>query len=373
MKVLYIGYYKEQSDWGKQTVNNILALESAGVDVVCRSVQLGGTETPDALVHLEKKDVDDATHCIQHLFPEHMVGSDKFVKNVGLFTNNYGYMKHGSWVEKLNLMDEIWVPHTSTWRENISEVLSTNVVNVPFAIDTDVYNRRYSDLKIPEIETDFKIYTFASVNDTHGLSWVLSAFHSEFDVTDPVNLVLYIQTQSEDGNKELKFVENLSRNIKNLLRLNATPELYKKDVILASPTITETNLLELHQYCDCYVTSNTEFNFPKAEIDAAGFGNNPIVSKGGSVCNYIGNGYSVSSIYQVVQTEGGMFADTNNGRDFWIRPDEREIRDSMRYAFDSWKRNPLQYKLNNKKAALERLSEFSLETVGQQMKEALSV
>jgi glycosyltransferase involved in cell wall biosynthesis len=373
MKVLYVGYYKEQSDWGKQTVNNILALESAGVDVVCRSVQLGGTETPEVIAHLEQRDVSDATHCIQHLFPEHMVGSDKFEKNVGLFSNNYGFMDHGSWVEKLNLMDEVWVPHASMFRQNMSEVLSTSVLNVPFAIDTDVYNRRYGDLKIPEVETDFKIYTFASVNDIHGLSWVLSAFHSEFDATDPVSLVLYLKPQSEDHDAELKVVEDLSRNIKTLLRLNASPELYKKDVIIASPTITETNLFELHQYCDCYVTSNAEFNFPKAEIDAAGFGNNPIVSHQSSAVEYIGKVRAVASIKQAVQTKGGMFADTNNGRDCWIRPDELQIRNSMRKAFDTWSSNPLQYKLNNKKEALELLSKFSIENIGQQMKEALSV
>jgi len=45
----------------------------------------------------------------------------------------------------------------------------------------------------------------------------------------------------------------------------------------------------------------------------------------------------------------------------------------MRKAFDTWSSNPLQYKLNNKKEALELLSKFSIENIGQQMKEALSV
>ena len=40
MKVLYIGYYKEDSDWGKITSNNILALDAAGIDVVCRNFRL---------------------------------------------------------------------------------------------------------------------------------------------------------------------------------------------------------------------------------------------------------------------------------------------------------------------------------------------
>lgn len=373
MKVLYIGYYREKSDWGKQTVNNILALERAGVDVVCRSIQLGGTETPDALLHLEKKDAEDATHCIQHVFPEHMVGSDKFKKNVGLLSNNFIRMWHSSWIEKLSIMDEIWVPSYSSLKQNMPSNIAANTKHVPSAIDLDVYNRRYGDLNIKEVENDFKVYTFATANDIQGLSWVLSAFHSEFEVIEPASLVIYLKPNSADGYEELKLVEDLSRNIKELLRVNSSPDLYKKDVIISSQNISDTNLFELHQYCDCYVTSNTDFTFPCAEIDAAGFGNSPIVSDIGSITEYIGLASAVPSIYQTVQTKGGMFADTNNGRDYWIRPDELWIKRRLRQAFNSWKSDPMTGKLENKQAALKQLEQFSLENVGQKMKEALNV
>lgn len=367
MKVLYIGYYKEKSDWGKQTVNNILALESAGVDVVCRSVNLGGTETPDSIRHLEDKETVDVTHCIQHVFPEHMIGTDKFKKNIGLVSNNFVQMAHGGWVEKLTLMDEVWSPFKLS-----GDRMPFDVKHIPLAIDVDVYNRRYNDLSIKEVENDFKVYTFASSDDIAGLSWILAAFHSEFDPADPVSLVIYLKPNTADGNKELQIVEDLSRNIKGLLRLNSSPELFKKDVIIASQEISDTNVLELHQYCDCYVTSNTEFNFPAAEIDAAGFGNAPIFSDHGAICDYLGKRQSVPSIYQVVQTKGSMFADTNNGHDYWIRPDEFHLKTKMRNAYNEWKVNPMQYKLTNKRAAIGLLSNFSIETVGQQMKEALN-
>ena len=373
MKVLYIGYYREKSDWGRQTVNNILALEGAGVDVVCRSIQLGGTETPDALLHLEKKDAGDATHCIQHVFPEHMVGSSKFERNIGILSNNFVRMWHSSWGARLSMMDEIWMASKVGIMQNIPSNLDSEVKYVPSAIDTDVYNRRYGNLNIKEVENDFKVYTFATANDIQGLSWVLSTFHSEFENTDPVSLVIYLKAASEDSKKELETVESLSRNIKDLLRLNSSPDLYKKDVIISSPNISETNLFELHQYCDCYVTSNTEFTFPYSEIDAAGFGNQPIVSDIGSITEYIGMASATPSIYQTVQAKGGMFADTNNGRDYWIRPDELYMKTGLRQAFNEWKSDPMASKLKNKKSALEQLEQFSLENVGQKMKEALNV
>lgn len=34
MKVLYLGHYRERSGWANAAINNILALDSVGVDVV---------------------------------------------------------------------------------------------------------------------------------------------------------------------------------------------------------------------------------------------------------------------------------------------------------------------------------------------------
>ena len=40
MKVLYIGHYKEFGGWGRAATDQILALDKAGVDVVCRNITL---------------------------------------------------------------------------------------------------------------------------------------------------------------------------------------------------------------------------------------------------------------------------------------------------------------------------------------------
>ena len=40
MKILYVGHYKEQGGWAQAATDYILALDSVGVDVVCRNVTL---------------------------------------------------------------------------------------------------------------------------------------------------------------------------------------------------------------------------------------------------------------------------------------------------------------------------------------------
>ena len=49
MKVLYLGYYRDGTGWAKAAQNYILALQSAGVDVVPRYVKLNDVdgEVPD--------------------------------------------------------------------------------------------------------------------------------------------------------------------------------------------------------------------------------------------------------------------------------------------------------------------------------------
>ena len=372
MKVLYIGYYKEKSDWGIQTVNQILALERAGVDVACRSIELTAKETPAALKHLERKDIGDCTHCIQHVFPEHMVGTGKFVKNVGFLTNNFVKMNHSSWVEKLSMMDEVWVPSQSCWRENLPESIKEIATVIPLALDIDSFNRRYGNMNIPEAQGKFKVYSFASPHETNGLTWLLAAFHSEFDVVEDATLILCVKADSPDGRQEVELVENLSRKVKENLRLHRSGDEYTKDIILAA-NLTESQQCELHQHCDSYVTTNTEFTFPLSEIHAAGFGNNPIVAGSSSVTEYVGKDNGVPSICQVMQSKSSMFPDQMNGHDYFLRPDEYHLKLKLREAYNKWKKNPMEYKLDSKKAALEQLSEFSMNTIGNKMKEALSV
>lgn len=365
MKVLYIGYYKEKSDWGRQTINNILALEKVGVDVVCRSINLSQSQQgcPPELMHLENKDASDADYCIQHVFPDHMVGSHGvFKKNVGIFNRHFTDISYTSWHEKLSMMDEIWITTLSDyWR--YKHIL---------ALDLDVYRTPYRQLNIPEVGDDFKFYTIQHALDPIGLSWVIAAFHAEFDPSEPVSLILQIESDKANAQKCLEGIDSLSRSIKSNLRLHNSLDVYKKDVIISSPDITQTNRLELHQCCDCYVSSNSSNSLMLNELDAFAFGNTPIVPSGSVLGSGELEGLSlVDSIFQSVQSDGGMWRDVCNGKDFYVRPCELGLRSAMRQAFESRSKNRTNSKRENRVSALAQLEPYSLENAGKIMKERL--
>ena len=53
MKILYLGHYKEGTGWSKAAIDYIMALDSVGVDVVCRNIKLTDRtgEVPDRVLH----------------------------------------------------------------------------------------------------------------------------------------------------------------------------------------------------------------------------------------------------------------------------------------------------------------------------------
>lgn len=367
MKVLYIGYYKETGDWARQTINNIKALDRAGVDVVCRNVRLSSnSDRPSEVDYLEDKPIGDADYCIQHVFPDHMVATNKFKKNIGLLMNNFVTLEHSPWEEKLSNMDEVWSPFSGLRTSGLKNTSPLNIIPIDLAVDFDVYKHAYRKLSISRVDDTFKFYTITPSNDLSGLASVISAFHSEFDISENVSLV--IQVEPNSGPSVMASIEELSKSIKSKLKLHSDLGSYKKDFISDNQNTSLENIFELHQYCDCYVSSNCMTTFPLSEIDAMFFGNSPIVSDLSSMSTYVDD--PIKSIYTISLRDKVTFRDIENGKNFFITRCERELRDKMRERFESHNSGT---KSNNKKLAALKCADLSLEKQGQKMKELLIV
>lgn len=363
-KVLYIGYYKEDSDWGKFAVNNIRALESSGLDVVCRSIVFSNNQTPRELRHLESKPIDDCAMCIQHVFPDHMLASQKFKTNVGILANEFVEIKHSCWVEKLNRMDQIWVASAAAKEAVRDTILYDKTHIVPFAFDTSVYTQQRQPLR-GSLESDgkFRFYTITEP-DNASLERVIRCFHSEFDHTDQA--VLIIQVNSADGGQ----VDSRITNVKANLGLQKTPPLYKKDIIITKADSKEPSD-NTHFFCDCYVSSLSQRSLYSEEFHAMAFGNTPIVLKNTDAVDYCGDKYAVNSFYNVNMSHSKIWPELSNGKNYILSPCEREMKAMMRKLYNEWLANPPLHKVKKKQEVFDRVASFSIESVGQKMKELL--
>ena len=358
MKVLYIGYFKENSDWGQFAVNNILALEKAGCDVVCRAIEFGNHETPKKIKHLENKNLEGVDYCIQHVFPEHMVGTEKFKKNVGYFCNEAVKIDHSTWTERLSVMDEIWTPY---------ENKNFDYKVVPHALDTDKFKNNYSGLSIPSVDHTFKFY---NIVNTLTLPSVIKAFHSEFDVSEPVHLLLQMDLlqASEQKTQELN---NFIGSLKEKMGLHKSIHSYKKDFI-SSHWETEISKLQFHDYGDCFISNNvTTANLQ--DLEAAAFGSGPIVAEKSPSAILIDEATKINGTFvSKEKAESSMFPTMNNAKDFTISVCEIGLRRAMREKYEEWSADPMS-KIENRKRGMIDMDRYSLEKSGQRMKEALSV
>jgi len=363
-KVLYLGYYKEHSDWGKFAINNILALQSAGVDVACRSIIFSNNETPSVLRHLESKPIDDCQFCIQHIFPEHMVSSSKFKKNIGILANEFININHSCWIEKVNRMDQIWVPSNTAKEMLHGTVLYDKTIVMPFAFDMSMYTKPQQTLR-GSLESDgkFRFYTISALENPN-IERVLRCFHSEFDHTD--NAVLIIQVNSADASS----LDARITRVKAELGLEKIPSLYKKDIIVTKPDPAQTSD-NSHSFGDCYVSSLSQRSLYSEEFNAMAFGNTPIILKNTDAVDYMGDKYAVNSIYNVNVSHSRVWPEINNGKDYTLSACEKEIKSTMRRLYNEWLSNPPLHKVKKRQEVFDRVKSFSIESVGQKMKEVL--
>lgn len=369
MKVLYIGYYKENSEWGKMTNNFILSLAEAGVEVVPRAIELGSNAEPiDAVKKLQDNNVDDCNICIQHVFPNQFVGSDKFDKNIALVTTDFVDIKNHSMVERLNQATEVWTTNNFTaeeLRKYLDASIDVRVVHCP--VNTNVYRQAYPKVEFPETKNDFKIYTI--LNNVSGRDNVLSAFHSEFDSSEPVSLVIFSSNPDQNFDQHLN---KYSAQIKEMLRIKSSAEQFKTDAVIHMPNATEKDIYTLHSYGDCYVSNEHGEAWPVTAFDAMAFGSTPIIANHGGATEFLGeNGTLVDCVFSTSLSNGKPSED-KNGFDYTVIPCQKQIKKAMRKAYEAWKSNPISYSNNNKKNGLQAAENFSLKQIGNKIKELIN-
>lgn len=363
MKILYIGYYKEKSDWGQISKNYALALDSSGLDVACRPITFVDNPTPQELSKLEKKSIEDCDICIQHVFPNHMLASSKFKKNIGILTNDFYEINHSCFIEKLNTMDQIWVPSVLAKKILDNTILKNKTIVVPIPFENEAYRKSFPALD-GGIETrdKFRFYTIAE-NDGDNLDRVIACFHSEFDHTDDAVLIINVNQSAS------KIVDQRISKVKISLGLHQLPQNYKKDLI---SNISSEDVMNIHTFCDCYISNLTQRSLNVNEFNAMAFGNTPIISKLNDSVDYFSDKYAVDSIYMVNRDKSQMWPDLTNGKNYSIEMCQYQIKKIMRELYDEWRENPMQYKMNKKKEAFDRIKAFSLQHLGREMKEILN-
>lgn len=378
MKVLYIGHYREKSGWAETAKNCILAMDKVGIDVVCRNVTLTqDKEISGRLLELEKKSSEGCDICIQHVLPHHMVYSTQFKRNIGRVELESTSIKHLAWFDYLKQMDELWVPNEDSKRFLEEDGITNPIRIIHHMFDTSKYKKQYRQISIPQAEGKFKFYYIGDLNDRKNLESIVTCFHSEFDKSENVSLVLKVKKFGKSSQEVRTILDNQLSEVKKSLRLYNDLDNYLKDITITED-INEEDIYSLHQYCDCFVCPSHGEAWSIPSFEAIAFGNSPICSNFGGPKEFIkpsdsNTGRLVNGVFESCKCSDAAFPDIFTAREYWFKPCEREIRKAMRSYYEEWLKDPIKDKRNKKLSGLQNIETFSYEKVGTTIKDILNV
>lgn len=374
MKVLYLGHYKEGTGWASASIDAISAMDQVGIDVVPRNVALTGLQyqVPDNILELEKKSVVGAEYCIQHLLPHHLVGTDKFSKNIARFEGETLNIKMQPWTVHLQQMDEIWVPNSSSWSSLIEDgIIAKNGLKVlPHPSDMSKFFGQVSQkVEIPEADGRFKFYYIGDLNERKNLRSVIKCFHSEFGRSDNVVLIIKVRKYGQAQADTVSQVSSLCSAVKSRLRIYRKEDYYAPEVVIADDLPNEA-VKALHQYGDCFVCPSHGEAWSIPSFEAMAYGKTPICSNFGGPADFIdpqdkSTGTLVGGQLSVCDCPDAAFPEILTGRELWFDPSEVEIKKAMRYYYEN--RHVI-----DRRAGIKRAKEFSYESVGSKIKEFLN-
>ena len=341
MKILYIGHYKKNTGWAQAAKDYILALDSIGVDIVCRNVTLtkDSNNIPQRILELEKKNASECDICIQHVLPHHLVKTDLFKKNIAYFVYESPKFNHLNWFIQLQQMDEIWVPNQDLKKILIRDNIGVPVKLVPHCFDIEKYTKKYPEINIPDLNNKYKFYYIGDLNERKNLRSVIRCFHSEFDKSENVALVIKARKFGLSPDQLKQTLNQIIGEEKTKLRLYKDQSEYLKDFIVTED-LNDEQVNSLHQYCDCFVCPSHGEAWSIPSFDAMAFGNTPICTNWGGPKEFIDGsqmktGVCVDAVASVCQCPDAAFPDIFTGKEYWFTPCEMQIREAMRTYYQS--------------------------------------
>ena len=355
MKILYIGHYRDGTGWGNAALNNILAMDAAGIKVVPRAVtyEVQDREYPDRIKKLEKQDQSDCDIVVQHTLPSNYVYDASYNKNIGCFCIESDNLKPTGWVEHLNLMDEVWVACRTNKIIAEESGVTVPIKVVPYSLDLDKYQNPEGN-QIDSLQNNFTFGFVGEFVERKNLKALVRAFHMEFDPKEPVNL--FIKTSRTNLEGAQKYLEH----IKNGLKIRSA---YKEEIVVAG-MLPEKDYISVLNQIDCFVMPSRGEAFCIPGLECMALGKPAIYTKGTGMDYLVGYPVEAHKTPCFGAVDAMSYIDTAESN--WLEIDVIKLAKTMREVYHNYDRERVSKKC---KAAAANLSH---EKVGKIIKDYLN-
>ncbi len=358
VKILYIGNYRDGTGWGNACVNNILALDSVGVEVVPRAItfETEQKDYPDRIKELESEPTTGCDVCIQHTLP-HLYSYDGRYKNIGCIDVESSHFKESGWQHHINLMDELWVPTVSVKNACLKSGVKKPIKMAPHSLDVSQYKENGGN-KIQQLLSTFNFVFVGEFVERKNLKVLVQAFHMEFDFHEPVNL--FIKTSKVS----LPEIQQHIEHIKSGLKIRKT---YKEEVIVTG-MLEWINYIAVFAQCHSFVmpSKGEGFCIPALEAMALGI---PVIHTEETGMDDFCVGTPIPSYSQPCLGALSTLSNLDTARSDWREIDIRKLCAAMRESYQKWNSDEAK---NDSERAKNRASEYDHAKIGMQLKELLN-
>lgn len=352
MNILFIGPYLQNDGWGRAARAYIHALMLTGHNICVRPIYLGVklSENRDEFKDIERP-LESYDCVIQNVLPEYMEYDARFGKNIGLCYTETAGLEHTDWIDKLNLMDAVIVP---SYADTVNlEAVKSPMYTVPIPIDISRFEKEYDKLFHSD---NFLFYFIGEHAERKNMVALVEAFNLEFEVDEPVQLVIKTNHGTIDTRTLEHAVNQDIHQLKEILRLYPKPSDYKKEILILDD-LSDEHLCSLHNTCDCFVMPSRGESFNMPAIDAMGFGKTPVVTNRTGMTEFIDEdtGYLVESYDTPVLTANPPMPTIYSGYETWKEIDILHLRKRLREAYND----------NGKKkvAGMDRIYDFTYDKI----------
>jgi glycosyltransferase involved in cell wall biosynthesis len=298
-----------------------------------------------------------------------MEWSGGFEKNVGLFVTESQSILHSNWPSHLNLMDQLWVPNMEMVSVcERSGVTEPEVRVIPHAYDKDKYDY-YDEFKVPNLDDDAYVFYFiGEFSRRKRLSALLQAYYTAFDRNSNVRLVVKTNMPGRTKEQVIEEVSRTDQTVREQLRLYDN-DFHFPSISFIADRLTDAQINGLHRMGDCFVTATFGDAWCIPAFDALHFGNAVISSDVGGMKDYLHgrhNTYLVEGQYTPVFGENHAIPGMGTGRELWFEVSISMFANYMKAVEEMSRLTP-----NSTRSCEQGLSEYSYESIGNKMKEAL--
>ena len=354
---LFIGPYRQNDGWGLASKDYLLSLLYYNDNITSHPLYLANNierNIPQSIRISEQTKYDHYDIIIQHSLPFGM--TKKYgAKNIGLlFLENQKF--HSDSVFNMNSLDEIWVSSNLERNSLLSGGVTVPIKKASHDIDTEVLKKIDTNMKFSQdLQQTYKFYVIGEYIQRKNIKDIVTAFHLEFDITEPVSLIIKTSLSGAKPKDLSGVIKNQCSKIKQSLRLRKK---YHEEIIITDRLTTE-QLNGLHSMCDCFVMASYGEAFCRPIAEALCHNNYCILSSNLGINEDLDAGdFGAIDCYPqpVILDDPSYMGDMDiyNGNEIWYHPSVVSMRQHMRQAFES----------RPKIDGAKYMNKFSYQTVG---------